>query len=91
MAKRGPYKPTNIAVGQVDPGAALVAAVLCQSLEDLRSPDPLKAVDALLFWIDDQAGAVVWLDFLGLGDPVRILDGVLSHATKKQTPGFSYF
>jgi hypothetical protein len=83
MATRRTQKPNSIAVGAIDPGAALVSAVLCQSLEDLRSHDPVKAVDALLFWVDDTCGASVWLDYLGLGDPGRVLSGVLSHATRK--------
>lgn len=72
----------HIEVGEVDPGAALVSALLCQSLDDLRSPDPLKAVDALLFWVDDTCGAACWLDYLGL-DPGHVLEGVLRHATQK--------
>jgi hypothetical protein len=50
---------------------ALGRDVILQAFRDLRDPDPLTALDALLWLISD---APFWLDGLGMDyDPVRVL------------------
>jgi len=44
---------------------ALGADVIKQAVKDLRDPNPLTALDALFWLIED---APMWLDGLGLGD-----------------------
>ncbi len=43
-------------LGVVEPEARLLAGILAQTFFDLRARDPLTSVDALLFFMDPQAG-----------------------------------
>jgi hypothetical protein len=50
---------------------ALGISVVVQAFADLRDPDPLKALDALLWLLDDSP---LWLDGLGWDvDTVKLL------------------
>jgi len=56
----------------LDPHKRLGAAVCLQAVKDFQDNNIIKALDALLFWLDDGP---VWLDALGFeGDgPVEVL------------------
>ena len=63
----------NVSVLQDNPEAVkgLGMRVVIQAFKDLSDGDPLKALDALLWLLDD---CPLWLDGLGLDlDPVKLL------------------
>ena len=58
------FKP-NLSPGRRDPWLRLSAAILKQSVADFWSSDPIAALSALAFYLDDSNGAPLYLDCLG--------------------------
>lgn len=50
-------------VRELDPYQALAAAILAEAVKDAQSADPIKAVDALLFWLVDGPAWLAALEF----------------------------
>ena len=48
---------------EIDPHTRLAFGVLKKALKDLNAADPLVALDALLFWLDEGPD---WLIMLGI-------------------------
>ena len=48
---------------EIDPHTRLAFGVLKKALKDLTAPDPLVALDALIWWLDEGRG---WLIMLGI-------------------------
>ncbi|OGO71364.1 MAG: hypothetical protein A2Z49_06100 [Chloroflexi bacterium RBG_19FT_COMBO_56_12] len=60
-----------------DPWVALAMGLACQGLQDLYSQDCLKALDALLWWIDESGGVLI-LRSVGLEvDPDQVFGSIL--------------
>jgi hypothetical protein len=56
----------------VEPELHMINGVVVQAVYDMRSPDMLRAVDALCFWLSDECS--FWLDACGYEpEPVRAL------------------
>lgn len=79
-------------LGVIEPHARLLAGVLAQTFFDLRSNDPLKSIDALLFFMDPE-GAETYLDAMGYQmEPYKILGKLLGgdiHAQKSKFKRFA--
>ena len=56
---------------EIDPHTRLAFGVLKKALKDLNAADPLVALDALLFWLDEGPD---WLIMLGIepGDQIYL-------------------
>jgi hypothetical protein len=79
--------------GVVYPEVRLLAGILTQSFFDFRSRDPVKSVDALLFFLDPEGGET-FLEAMGYQlEPYKILD-ILSggeiYAKKNQLKRFAF-
>ena len=76
------HESTSRAV--VEPELNMVNGVVAQAVYDLRSPDIVRAVDALCFWLSDEC--VFWLDACGYEpEPVRALAQALYGAKYEKT------
>ena len=70
MSRAGTIPP------KADPWRRLAAALVNQAVKDLQSPDTLQALDALLWFVDDQAE--VYLTALDVW-PSNLLDKAVSY------------
>lgn len=66
-------RPASLAT--LDPWARLACAATLQALEDLTDPDPRKAVDAFLWFVDpgSTAGVFCGIALPEAGPPWRLL------------------
>jgi len=80
--------------GVVYPEVRLLAGILTQSFFDFRSRDPVKSVDALLFFLDPEGAETFLYAIMGYQlEPYKILDILLGgeiNAKKNQLKRFAF-
>lgn len=76
------HESTSKAV--VEPELNMVYGVVEQAVYDIRSPDVVRSVDALCFWLSDEC--IFWLDACGYEpDPERVLVQAIYGAKYEKT------